>query len=83
MNMRYYIFQNNLISPFWDLSQTKWEISQAGATPLPRLVLLVAVVAFDGRLPYRRKQHSLALLLGTKVLSLARVCAERRLFLHL
>ena len=50
---------------------------------LPRLVLLVAVVEFDGRLPYRRKQHSLALLLGTKVLSLARVCAERRLFLHL
>jgi len=43
---------------------------------------LVAVVEFDGLLPYRRKEHSLALLFGTKVLSIGRVCAEISLFLH-
>ena len=38
----------------------------------PRFILMVAVVEFDGRMTYRRKEASF----GTLLLSVARVCAE-------
>ena len=45
----------------------------------PPFVLMVAVVEFDGRMTYWRKDHCLALLC-TPLLSVARVCAEIRPF---
>ena len=46
------------LSPFFFVGKYPTECGK-----YPRLVLMVAVVEFDGRMTYRRKDHRLALLL--------------------